>query len=205
LHIRGRAITNGFQDVLKSVDELLINAALTSTAIYAKHIPRTQKRYFMSNRNTILLTGGTGKISRRLAPLLSSAGYNVLIASRSGTCPPLLNCKAITFDWLAASTYTKIDMTSISAIFLIAPPMFDPFPPLKDFIDTAVSRGVKRLVLISGSLVNVGDGPMMARVSMYITSLNIEYAILRPSWFMGMFMYLKFDVGRGINGEQRTF
>lgn len=61
---------------------------------------------------------------------------------------------------------------------------------MKEFIDLSILKGVKRLVLISGSLVDVGDGPMMARVSKYITSLGVEYAVLRPSWFMGMFFEL---------------
>lgn len=33
---------------------------------------------------TVWLLSGTGKVARRIAPLLSSDGYNVLLASRSG-------------------------------------------------------------------------------------------------------------------------
>jgi festuclavine dehydrogenase len=142
----------------------------------------------MSSKNTILLTGGTGKISRCLAPYLSSAGHHITMASRSGTCPLLPNCQGIAFNWLDSSTYSNLDLPSISTILLIAPPIIDPFPPMKDFIDLSILQGVRRLVLISGSLLDVGDGPMMARVSKYITTLGVEYAILRPSWFMGMLL-----------------
>ena len=34
---------------------------------------------------------------------------------------------------------------------------------------------------------SVGDGPMMEAVSNYLISLNVAYAILRPSWFMENF------------------
>lgn len=61
----------------------------------------------------------------------------------------------------------------------------DCFPPMKTFIDLAMQKGVKRFVLLSASLLDVGDGPMMGKVSKYVTSLNVEYAILRPTWFMG--------------------
>jgi len=67
---------------------------------------------------------------------------------------------------------------------------------MKELIDLSILQGVKRLVLISGSLVDVGDGPMMARVSKYISSLGVEYAVLRPSWFMGMFfVFVLFKFG----------
>lgn len=34
---------------------------------------------------------------------------------------------------------------------------------------------------------DVADGPMMSEVSRYITGLGVEYAILRPTWFMENF------------------
>jgi festuclavine dehydrogenase len=140
----------------------------------------------MSANYTVLLTGGTGKISSHLAKLLSATGHRTIIASRSGNCPSLPNCIGIKFNWLDYSTYANVDFSSLSSIFLIAPPIRDPFSSMKAFIDLGVKKGVKRMVMISGSLLDVGDGPMMARVSKYVAELNIEWAVLRPSWFMGM-------------------
>jgi uncharacterized protein YbjT (DUF2867 family) len=34
-------------------------------------------------------------------------------------------------------------------------------------------------------VLDVGDGPMMGQVSKYISSLGVEWAVLRPTWFMG--------------------
>jgi len=55
---------------------------------------------------------------------------------------------------------------------------------MKAFIDLAVEEGVTRFVLLSASLLEVGDGPMLSQVSKYISSIGIEWAVLRPTWFM---------------------
>jgi len=139
----------------------------------------------MSSKGNILLTGGTGKISSRIAPLLSSNGNHVLIASRSGKSPSLPNITGIKFDWLDSATYPAVvSHSQIKAIFLVAPPIMDCFTPMKAFIDLAVETGVRRFVLLSASLLDVGDGPMMSQVSKYISSIGVEWAVLRPTWFM---------------------
>jgi festuclavine dehydrogenase len=142
-----------------------------------------------STQGTILLLGGTGKVSSRLAPLLVSNGNPILLASRSGRAPSLPNCHGIKFDWFDQSTYINLFITgsAISAVFIVAPPIMHQMQLTKTFIDLAISKGVKRFVLLSGSVLPVGDGPMMGAVSKYIVSLNVEYAILRPSWFMENF------------------
>jgi festuclavine dehydrogenase len=140
----------------------------------------------MSSKGNILLTGGTGKISSRIAPLLSSNGNHVLVASRSGNCPSLPNTTGVKFDWLDSTTYPALfSHSQMKAIFLVALPIMDCFPPMKVFIDLAVERGVRRFVLLSASLLDVGDGPIMSQVSKYMTLIGIEWTVLRPTWFMG--------------------
>lgn len=140
-------------------------------------------------KKPILLLGGTGKVSSRIAPLLSADGYPVILASRSGDSPSLPKCQGVKFDWLDKATYanpfTKCD--DISTVFIVAPAIFDQLPPSQAFIDLAISKGVQRIVLLSASAFEVGDGPMMAAISKYIVSLGVEYAILRPTWFMENF------------------
>jgi len=58
---------------------------------------------------------------------------------------------------------------------------------MKALIDLAVEKGVQRFVLLSGSVLDVADGPMMGKVSKHISSLGVEWAILRPTWFMENF------------------
>ena len=58
---------------------------------------------------------------------------------------------------------------------------------MQPFVDLAISHGVKRLVLLSASVIDIGDGLLMGQVASYIADLGIEYAILRPTWFMENF------------------
>lgn len=57
-------------------------------------------------------------------------------------------------------------------------------------MDLAVEKGVERFVLLSASILEVGDGPMMSRVSGYVAGLGVEWAALRPTWFMGKRFHL---------------
>ena len=139
---------------------------------------------------TILLLGGTGKISSRIAPLLSKANYTTIQASRSGNAASCPNCSGVKFDWFDETTYRILFSDSkISAIFIVAPPLLEGLPLVQKFVEIARESGVTRFVLLSASIIDVGDGPAMSRVSGYIEGLGLEYAILRPTWFMGMFLY----------------
>ncbi|TVY68925.1 Agroclavine dehydrogenase, partial [Lachnellula suecica] len=140
-----------------------------------------------SPKGAILLLGGTGKVASRITPLLSSAGYTTLIASRSGTSPALPNTTGVKVDWDAPSSYPALFTSAqITAIFLVGPPVIDMYTPMKALIDMALQNGVRRFVLLSASLLDVGDGPAMGKVSKYISELGVEWAVLRPSWFMGI-------------------
>jgi festuclavine dehydrogenase len=142
-----------------------------------------------TSKSTILLLGGTGKISSRIAPLLSQNGNTTLVASRSGTPRASLpHVQGVRFDWFDSSTWTPIFTNHpISAIFLIAPPILDCMLLIKSFMELALTHNIKRLVFLSASLMDVADGPMMSEVSRYIIGLGVEYAILRPTWFMENF------------------
>ncbi|KAJ6532722.1 hypothetical protein DFH09DRAFT_1182058 [Mycena vulgaris] len=129
---------------------------------------------------TILLTGGTGKSATPLAKLLLQANHPVILATRSGKVPAPF--KGARFDWFDAATYPLLfEMDpSITRIYLIAPGNLDIFTPMKAFIDFAVTKGVKRFVLMSGIA--------MGKVHQYLSTLNVEYFVLRPSWFFDNFL-----------------
>lgn len=143
-----------------------------------------------SSPSTVLLLGGTGKISSRIAPFLSQSGRTTLLASRSGTCKTNLpHVQGVKFDWFDESTWSPLFIThpTISSVFIIAPPIMDCIPLMKSFIDLSLQHHVKRLVLLSASLADIADGPAMGQVSDYVKELGVEYAILRPTWFMENF------------------
>lgn len=97
----------------------------------------------------------------------------------------------VKFDWDDEKTYEAPFLNStISAVFLIAPGVLNALTPVKKFVEGALKNGVKRFVLLSASILEVGDGPAMGQVSLYLKGLGVEWAVLRPSWFMGMFLVL---------------
>ncbi|KAJ6572052.1 hypothetical protein B0H19DRAFT_1209139 [Mycena capillaripes] len=147
---------------------------------------------------TILLIGGTGKSSTPLAKLLLEANQPVVLTTRSGQVPSPF--KGVRFDWLDASTY-EIPFESysdINRIYLVAPPVFDMFPPMKSFIDFAVEKGVKRFVLMSAGLIEPG-GPAMGKTHQYLSTLGVEYCVLRPSWFFDNFVLQYADLIKNNN------
>ncbi|KAJ7512501.1 hypothetical protein B0H11DRAFT_2151929 [Mycena galericulata] len=137
---------------------------------------------------TILLTGGTGKTATPLAKLLLAANKPLLLATRSGKVPAPF--KGTRFDWLDASTYNlpfdAATESPIDRVYLIAPAgVTDPFA-MKPFIDFAHAKGVKRFVLMSATLLEKG-GPLLGQIHEYLSTLNVEFCALRPSWFFDNF------------------
>jgi festuclavine dehydrogenase len=155
----------------------------------------------MASQSPILLLGGTGKVATRIVSRLHGAGVTVLTASRSGK-PPLdaLGVNGVNFDWLDEETYinpfehsTAAAGGGIRAIFVVAPPILDMAPPMKAFIQIARERGVRRFVLLSSSALEAG-GPGMGLIHAHLQETaaqedgraTVEWAALRPSWFMGV-------------------
>ncbi|RDW57696.1 hypothetical protein BP5796_12497 [Coleophoma crateriformis] len=164
-------------------------------------------------RTTILLLAGTGKISSRIARKLSLANldspsdplqkYHILLASRSTSISSTSDTRTglkVKFNWQDSSTFIDPfrlcaeteDIPPISVIFLVAPPFLDGFPPMKELIDLAVKRGVRRLVLLSGSVLEAGDGPLLGRIGDYVRGVGVEWAILRSTWFMENFSEMQY-------------
>jgi uncharacterized protein YbjT (DUF2867 family) len=168
------------------MDENVLTTPVDKLASAILYIKRTASSdtHSSSHRMTILLTGGTGKSATPLAKLLLEANQPVLLATRSGNV--LAPFKGVQFDWFDTSTYKnpfEAD-SNIDRIYLIPPAVFDMFPPMKAFIDFAITKGVKRFVLMGSALLEAGD-PLMGKVHEYLASLSVDYCVLRPSWFFG--------------------
>lgn len=134
---------------------------------------------------TILLTGGTGKTSSRIAPLLKKHGTPTIIASRSGSAPSgFTGCR---FDWLDEATFGnpfKI-ASDITALYMVAPVAEDLLAAMKPFTDFAISKGIQRFILLTSSAIEMG-GPAHGKVHEYLVQKSVDYGVLRPTWFMGM-------------------
>lgn len=61
---------------------------------------------------------------------------------------------------------------------------------MRDFVDFARERGVRRFILQSASAIEAG-GPAMGKVHSYLEELGakgeVEWGVVRPSWFQGWF------------------
>ncbi|TDZ41275.1 Festuclavine synthase II [Colletotrichum trifolii] len=130
-----------------------------------------------SNPQKVLIIGGTGKSSR---------------AGASTTEPNADNIKPIAFDWFDDKTWIPVFDLGITAVYIVGPQAADMLTPTRSFIDQARLKGTKRFVLQSGSPweANInGDGA--GRPHAYLKQLGdrgeVEWAVLRPTWFQQNF------------------
>jgi len=131
----------------------------------------------------ILLTGGTGKTSLRLASLLSTSTPPIPFLLLARNPPPQTSLSTskpgsptsapaslpyLKFDWSDPSTHIPVltysfpNNEKISAIYLIAPQSPSAAADMISFIDLAIKHEVKRFVLLTGSdaePVAAGAGP----------------------------------------------
>lgn len=149
--------------------------------------PPTQR-----TRLAVLTIGGTGTTGSRLHRALEADGHHSRAVGRS-TEPA--------FQWTDVRTHDRA-LDGMQAVYLLPPVgVPDPEPLMVPFIERAVDRGVRRLVLLSSSAIPEGT-PGVGRVHAAIKDAAPEWAVLRPSWFMQNFerrgSYLADDlVGRG--------
>jgi nucleoside-diphosphate-sugar epimerase len=159
---------------------------------------QNQNPYFSNSLHivmAILLTGGTGKTSTRLARFLQNEHIPFLLASRRGTSAAPSGMPAVKFDWLDKTTWQSpfqhkfANGSTISAVYMMEPLVSEPWIPLNDFIDYASQdHGAKRFVLVAGTSSELGK-PGMGMVWQHFLDRGVDFCVLRPSWFMGMFWF----------------
>lgn len=143
---------------------------------------------------TILLTGGTGKTSLAIAVQLQEAKVPFLLASRNAAASAPAGMQGVNFDWMDESTFEApfqhrlATESSITAVYVIGPPVEDPVPAMNAFVDYAAKKhGVKRFVLLCGSD-NEDSGSWMGKAVPHLADLGVEYCVLLSSWFMGKWL-----------------
>jgi uncharacterized protein YbjT (DUF2867 family) len=141
-----------------------------------------------STSPTIFVTGPTGKVGRRLIPLLLRRRITVRAASRSPVAARA-GVQPVRFDWTDESTY-ETARTNVDAMYLVAGPI--PGPEHADYIrallDGATGSGVARVVLLSTYGVDQAppENPLR-RIELAVESCGVPYTILRPGPFMQNF------------------
>ncbi|MCD2185680.1 ergot alkaloid biosynthesis protein [Actinomycetospora soli] len=118
-----------------------------------------------------LVTGATGTTGRRVVAALEADGVTVRRASRS----------ASGFDWADPTTHDAA-FDGADALYLMAPVgEADPLPVVGPVLRRALERGLRRVVLLSSSLIepsSTGYGGLATLVRE-----APEWTVLRPSWF----------------------
>jgi ergot alkaloid biosynthesis protein len=163
----------------------------------------------MTDQPKILLTGGTGNTATAIAARLASRGHHTRLASRN---PPAQNTthQHINFDWTDPNTHPPA-LSAIEAMYLVPPPaVLDPVPMMEPFIELALAHGVRRIVLLSASVIPAGS-PGVGTVHTLLRERAPEWAVLQPSWFMQNFThshYMAEDARAGFlmtsTGESRV-
>jgi uncharacterized protein YbjT (DUF2867 family) len=122
----------------------------------------------------VLVTGASGTTGSRVAAGMAARGIVVRAASRSS---------AVRFDWYDPDTHAGA-LAGVDRMYLV-PPTRDPDPQavMLPFLDLARAAGVRRVVLLSNSVVPAG-GPSTGIVHMAVANTFDEWAALRPTWFM---------------------
>jgi uncharacterized protein YbjT (DUF2867 family) len=128
-----------------------------------------------SRPRRIVVTGGTGKVGRRVAGRLAEAGHDVLAVSRS-TVPSL--------DWHDPSSFAPV-LVGADAVFVgYAPDIADPAaaPALATFAEQAVDLGVRRFVVLSGRGEPESE-PAERAVQDAVAAVGGACTVLRCAWF----------------------
>ena len=142
----------------------------------------------MATSSTILVTGSTGKVGRRLVPLLVRRGVTVRAARRSpaGARPGI---EPVRFDWTDERTYDTA-RTGVDAMYLVAgpTPQARHADHVRALLEGASGAGVRRVVLLSPYGVDKAppENPLR-RIELAVESSGVPHTIVRPGAFMQNF------------------
>jgi len=119
----------------------------------------------------VLVLGGTGKIGRRVAAMLTARGVPVRVGGRSATPA---------FDWNNAATWTGVLDGAQSVFISYAPDIAVPgaAQTVEAFTRQAAAQGAARVVLLSGR----GEEEAEAAERL-VQHAPLPWTIVRCSWF----------------------
>lgn len=136
---------------------------------------------------TILVLAGTGKTGRRVAARLAQTGHTARAAARHPGAPAA-NLEAVAFDWDDPESYGPA-LAGADAVYVVAPALRLDFAPLVErFLAQAKAAGVGRGVLLSARGVDQAPPETpLGQAEALLADSGLEWAIVRPTWFMQNF------------------
>jgi uncharacterized protein YbjT (DUF2867 family) len=147
----------------------------------------------------VLVTGATGNTGRHIVTRLTELGLLVRTAARGGPSPDS-TAEHVRFDWADASSHEEA-LSGVDRMYLVAPSLVDdPSVLMLPFIERALERGVRRVVLLSSSAVPEGS-PGLGTVHRALRERAPEWAVLQPSWFMRNFVDARHHHGASLQRD----
>lgn len=133
----------------------------------------------------ILVIGAAGNTGRPIAQGLTAEGFTVRTATRDPR-PPVTAAEHVRFDWADPSTHGPA-LEGVDRVYALAPGLVeDPSVLMIPVLERALAGGVRRVVLLSASVVPEG-GPGLGQVQQFLRTHAPEWSVLQPSWFMQNF------------------
>lgn len=133
----------------------------------------------------ILVIGAAGNTGRPIAQGLTAEGFTVRTATRDSR-PPVTAAEHVRFDWADPSTHAPA-LEGVDRMYVLAPALVeDPSVLMIPVLERALSGGVRRVVLLSASVVPE-EGPGLGQVHHFLRTHAPEWSVLQPSWFMQNF------------------
>jgi len=130
---------------------------------------------------TILVLGATGKIGRRIIPILKRERLAAVKAASRST-----DDGYTAFDWHRPQTW-QAAIAGVNAVFLVGPEMVeDPSDQIGAFLHMASKQGVQKVVAVSSLGVTFPTEPANSgrlKVESAIAASGMDWTILRPGGF----------------------
>src|SRR5690242_11357789 len=131
--------------------------------------------------STVLVTGPTGKVGRRLIPQLARRGVTVRPASRTPVAARA-GIEPVAFDWTDESTY-EAARKGVAAIYVVTGSIPSPKDAgwVRGLLDGAAGDGVARVVLLS--VFGIDQAPPenhIRAIELAVEASGVPYTLLRP-------------------------
>ncbi len=141
-------------------------------------------------KNKILVIGGTGTVGSAVVTELNNSNADYTVLTRKKEKADELNAQSIPTVVGTLGEWSTIEsaIKEVDIIFLSTSPAADMLDLHKGLIDLAVNNNIKKIVRLSAEPANYSEGLYMyeqhSEADEYLKQSGLEYAILKPHYFM---------------------
>jgi len=140
-------------------------------------------------RESILVTGASGKLGREVVRQLRASGYYTRVVSRNPErgVSELLGDECLHFDWDKPESYLPV-IEGATRVFLTARPLdTNAAEVVPVFLDHCSEAGVQHIVFSSALGADHHHMGPLSLVESHLMNLGVAWTILRPNFFMENF------------------